>query len=395
VVSLLYVYGGRGTGLVWTLALIHQLGISDYGLYSLGFALMTVLGQTLSNPYVVRAVRESEEDFVRERAGRYLLGLGLMVLAQVFLPLNYIVWFGITVSGGELIVGAYKARAMRRGDPHVTSRIDTSRQVGSVVAGCAYLFGASMLGMHPTLLGASVAYCVPYVVIAVLAAFTVRGHRPQLPGPPRTILVLAGEMLGTSTFLAGDVLLLGWLTDTTVVGYYNLTWVVASAICYVGQAFGTTYTQTLRDSGGELSTGPPLKYTVVLGIGGGLLVLLVGIGLLISPAPHELAVAMIIMSAYCAFRTVIMVFQFVLYAQRRDMVRMTAVIGLVPVKFGLLAALAHLGAVGAAIATSVSDAALLVIFTLAIYGKGRHGNRPAKDESDVPAVERPGDAAGG
>ena len=104
---------------------------------------------------------------------------------------------------------------------------------------------------------------------------------------------------------------------------------------------------------------------------------------------------MIIMSAYCAFRTVIMVFQFVLYAQRRDMVRMTAVIGLVPVKFGLLAALAHLGAVGAAIATSVSDAALLVIFTLAIYGKGRHGNRPAKDESDVPAVERPGDAAGG
>ncbi|MGV0801876.1 hypothetical protein ABQF26_33200, partial [Mycolicibacterium elephantis] len=64
---MLYVYGGRGTGLVWTVALIHQLGISDYGLYSLGFALMSVLGQTLSNPYVVRAVREPEEDFVRER----------------------------------------------------------------------------------------------------------------------------------------------------------------------------------------------------------------------------------------------------------------------------------------------------------------------------------------
>ncbi|MGV0715369.1 hypothetical protein ABQE93_08190 [Mycolicibacterium sp. XJ662] len=392
--SLLYVYGGRGTGLLWTAALIYQLGISDYGLYSLGFALMSVLGQTLSNPYVVRSVREPEEDFVRERAGRYLLGLALMVLGQVFFPLNYIVWFGVTVAGGELIVGAYKARAMRRGDPHVTSRIDTSRQAGSVVAGCAYLFGAPLEGMHPTLLGASVAYCVPYVVIAVLAASTVRGHRPQLPGPPQTILVLAGEMLGTSTFLAGDVLLLGWLTDTTVVGYYNLTWVVASAVCYVGQAFGTTYAQTLRDSGGELSSGPPLKLTVALGAGGGLLVLLVGIGLLISPAPQQLAVAMIIMSAYCAFRTVIMVFQFVLYAQRRDMVRMASVIGLVPLKFGLLAVLAHLGAVGAAIATSAADAALLAIFSLAIYGKGRHGKRPAADEGDVPAVERPGDGAG-
>ncbi|MGE2691040.1 lipopolysaccharide biosynthesis protein [Mycolicibacterium pulveris] len=393
-VSLLYVYGGRGTGLVWTVALIHQLGISDYGLYSLGFALMSVLGQTLSNPYVVRAVREPAEDFVRERAGRYLLGLALMVLGQVFLPLNYVAWFGVTVAGGELIVGAYKARAMRQGDPHVTSRIDTSRQVGSVVAGCAYLFGAALMGLQPTLLGASVAYCVPYVVIAVLAAVTVRGHRPQWPGPPRTILVLAGEMLGTSMFLAGDVLLLGWLTDTTVVGYYNLTWVVASSVCYVGQAFGTTYAQTLRDSGGDLSTGPPLKYTVAIGVGGGLLVLIVGVGLLISPAPQQLAVAMIIMSAYCAFRTVIMVFQFVLYAQRRDMVRMTSVIGLVPLKFGLLAALAHLGAVGAAIATSVADAALLVIFSLAIYGKGRHGRRPAKDDGDVPVVERPGDGAG-
>lgn len=380
---------------MWTLALIHQLSISDYGLYSLGFALMSVLGQTLSNPYVVRAAREPEADFVRERAGRYLLGLSLMVIGQLFLPINYIAWFGITVAGGELIVGAYKARAMREGDPHLTSRIDTSRQVGSVVAGCAYLFGGDLVGMHPTVLGASMAYCIPYVVIAVLAAFTVRGHRPQLPGSWRTIGVLSGEMLGTSAFLAGDVLLLGWLTNTEVVGYYNLTWVVASAVGYVGQAFGTTYAQPLRDSGGDLRAGPPLKYTIAIGVGGSVLVLLVGLGLLISPAPRELAIAMLIMSAYCGFRTVIMIFQFILYAQRRDMVRLTSVIALVPVKFGLVAALAHLGAVGAAIATSVSDAALLAIFAIALYGKGRHGGRRNEAESDVPAVEGPRDGAGG
>jgi O-antigen/teichoic acid export membrane protein len=385
-VSLLWVYGGRSTGLLWTLAMIHQLGISQYGLYSLGFAVTSVLGQTLNNPYVVRAAREPEEDFVRERMGRYLLGVGLMVLAQVFLPINYILWFGILAAGGELCVGAFKARALREGDPHLTSRIDTSRQVGSVVAGCAYLFGTSLFSTgEPTLFWASVAYCVPYVVIAVLAWFTVRGHRPQLPGPPRTMLVLSGEMLGMAAFLQGDVLLLGWLTDTTVVGYYNLTWVLASAIGYVGQAFGATYTQPLRDSGGDVKTGPPLRLTAAIGLAGGLVVLLVGVVLLFTPVPRQLAIAMVIMAAYAAFRTVIMIFTFILYAQRRDVIRLTSVIGLVPLKFGLLAALSSLGAVGAAIATSVADAVLLVIFAIAIYGR-----RP-NAKGDVPVVEGPGD----
>jgi hypothetical protein len=390
-VSLLWVYGGRATGLVWTLAMIHQLGISQYGLYSLGFAVTSVLGQTLNNPYVVRAAREPEEDFVRERASRYLLGVALMVIAQVFLPINYILWFGILAAGGELCVGAYKARALREGDPHLTSRIDTSRQVGSVVAGCAYLFGAHLFtASEPTLFGASVAYCIPYVVIAVLAAFTVRGHRPQWPGPIRTILVLSGEMLGMAAFLQGDILLLGWLTDTTVVGYYNLTWVLASAIGYVGQAFGATFTQPLRDSGGDVKTGPPLRLTVAMGLAGGLIVLITGIVMLFTPVPRQLAIAMIVMSAYATFRTIIMVFTFILYAQRRDVIRLTSVIGLVPVKFGVLTALASsLGAVGAAIATSVSDLLMLVIFTIAIYG----GRWNAK--GDVPVVEGPSDRAGG
>lgn len=388
--SLLWVYGGRATGLLWTLAMIHQLGISQYGLYSLGFAVTSVLGQTLNNPYVVRAAREPEEDFVRERMSRYLLGVALMVLAQVFLPINYILWFGILAAGGELCVGAYKARALREGDPHLTSRIDTSRQVGSVVAGCAYLFGTHLLSAgEPTLMGASVAYCIPYVVIAVIAWFTVRGSRPQLPGPPRTILVLSGEMLGMAAFLQGDVLLLGWLTDTTVVGYYNLTWVLASAIGYVGQAFGSTYTQPLRDSGGDVKTGPPLRLTAAIGLAGGFIVLITGIVLLFTPVPRQLAVAMIIMAAYATFRTIIMIFTFILYAQRRDIIRLTSVIGLVPFKFGLLAALASLGAVGAAIATSVSDFVLLVIFTIAIYGRRWNA------KGDVPVVEGPGDRAGG
>jgi hypothetical protein len=385
IMSLLWVYGGRGTGLLWTLAMIHQLSIGDYGLYSMGFALMSLIGPTLNNPYVVRAARESEEDFVRERASRYLLGVALMVLGQVFLPINYIAWFGITVAGGELCVGAYKARALREGNPHLTSRIDTSRQVSSVGLGIAYLFAVP----HPTLFVASVAYLLPYVVILVLAGFTVRGHRPQWPGSPRLILILGGEMLGTAAFLQGDVLLLGWLTNSEVVGYYTLTWVLASAVAYVGQSFGLTFAQPLRDSGGDLSTGPPLRNTVAMSLIGGFLVLIVGLALLAFPVPRQLAIAMIIMSAYCSFRIVIAVFTVVLYAQRRDLIRLTAAIGLVPFKFGLVAALSFLGAVGGAIATSVSDAVLLLIFTFVLYGKRWNA------KGNVPVVEGPGDRAGG
>jgi hypothetical protein len=372
-------------GLLWTLAMIHRLSISDYGLYSMGFALMSILGPTLNNPYVIRAAREPEEDFVRERAGRYLLGVGLMVLGQVFLPIHYIAWFGITVAGGELCVGAFKARALREGNPHLTSRIDTSRQVSSTVLGAVYLFAVP----HPTLFLASVAYCVPYVVIMVLAGFTVRGHRPQWPGSPRLIMILGGEMLGTAAFLQGDVLLLGWLTNAEVVGYYTLTWVVASAIGYIGQSFAATYTQPLRDSGGDLSTGPPLRNTILIGVVGGTVVFIVGLVMVFLPVPSQLAIAMMIMSGYCMFRSIIMIFTVILYAQRRDMIRLTSAIGLVPFKFGLVAALASLGAVGAAIATSVSDAVLLLIFALALYGKRWNG------KGDVPAVEGPLDRAGG
>jgi O-antigen/teichoic acid export membrane protein len=165
--------------------------------------------------------------------------------------------------------------------------------------------------------------------------------------------------------------------------------VLASAIGYVGQAFGSTYTQPLRDSGGDVKTGPPLRLTAAIGLAGGFIVLLTGIVLLFTPVPRQLAIAMIIMAAYATFRTIIMIFTFILYAQRRDIIRLTSVIGLVPFKFGLLAALSSLGAVGAAIATSVSDFVLLVIFTIAIYGRRWNA------KGDVPVVEGPGDRAGG
>jgi hypothetical protein len=233
--------------------------------------------------------------------------------------------------------------------------------------GCIYLFATD----HPTLLGACLLYCAPYAVIIVITGFVVRGHRPLWPGSPRLIAVISGEMLGTALYLQGDVLLLGWLTNSEIVGYYSLTWVLASAIANIGQSYGGTFVTQLREQQGAVSAGPPLRTTLVLGAVCGILVLITGVVMLVWPAPTQLAVAMLIMSGYCAMRTIILVFQVVLYAQRRDLLRFSAAVGLVPVKFALVAALASLGlgAVGAAIATTGTDAILLVIFSIALYRK--------------------------
>ena len=362
-VAMLWLYGGRGFGLLWTLVLVHKLGVGNYGLYGMSTAVATIVGPSLDNAFQVRAIRESEERFVAERTARFLLALTLIALGLAIIPTVYFAGFGLTVAGGEIALNVLKSRPVRDGHPDRSYRMDTARQSTSVLAASGYLWVAHA----PALLPASLMYCTPYVVIVILGGLTVRRFRPAVPGPPRLIAALCGEMLGITVYLQGDVLLLGWLTNSTIVGYYSLTWIVAAAVIAVGQSFAMTYHEPLRESGGALSAGPPLRTTVALAGSGGALVLLIGLGLLVSPAPSQLAVAMIIMSGFVSLRTVSWIFQVVLYNQRRDLFRFAVSVGLIPVKFGLLVALAFLGAIGAAISSTLADAVLLVIFATALY----------------------------
>lgn len=362
-VAVSWMYGGRGVGMLWTLALVGKLSVGDYGKYGMGFALSAVVGPPLDNPFNVRAMRESDQHFQAERSSRFLLGLALMVAGACLINVNYILWFGLVIAGGEMVFKSYQSQAARDGHPQVTWRMDTIRQVSSVTIASAYLFGVE----DPNLSVASLLYCAPYLVVLVLAARRVWGHSPGVPGPPRLIAALIGEMLGMCIYLQGDVLLLGFLTDSTTVGYYALTVTVTVALAAIGQSFAMTYHEPLRRSGGDLSTGPSLRHIVLLGLGTGGLVLITGVVLLMTPAPTELAVAMIIMAAFCAMRTMSSVFAVILYAQRRDTIRLGANLSLVPVKLGAVAALAQFGAVGAAVATVGADAILLVIYLIAIY----------------------------
>jgi hypothetical protein len=361
--AMLWMYGGRGVGMLWTLALVGRLGVANYGLYGMGFALSAVVGPPLDQSFMVRAMRESEERFLAERTSRYLLGATLTAGGIALIPVNYVAWFGLVVAGGEMACNAWLSQAARDGHAERYWRVGTIRQIVSVSLASAYLFGTP----DPTLTGATLLYCAQYVVIFVLGGRRILGHRPGIPGSPRQIAALTGEMAGMCLYLQGDVLLLGLLTDNTTVGYYTLTVTVTVALAAVGQAFGMTYHEPLRLSGGDLSTGPPLRNTLLIGAGTGLLVLITGIVLLISPAPRELAIAMLLMAAFCTMRTISSILQVILYAQRRDTIRLVSNLGLVPVKLGLVAALAFAGAVGAAIATVITDAILLATYCWAIY----------------------------
>lgn len=363
--AVFWLYGGRGVGLLWTVIIIAQLGIADYGQYGMAYAAFSLIGPPLDNPFAVRAVRESQERFLAERVTRYLLGLTLMAAGAALVEVSYIAWFGLFVAGGEIIMKAYQSHWARDGQPQRVAQLDTIRQVVSVMCAAAYVF----LVDDPTLQVASLFLVAPYVVIAVVVGFSVLGPRPGMPGPPKLIAILIGEMLGLAAYLQGDVLLLGWLTDDTIVGYYALTVTVTIAIVAVGQSFGMSYNRSLREGDGQLAAGPPLKSTLILGGVAWLLVLVVGVVMLFTPAPQQLAVAMIIMSLFCGMRTVTSVFQAVLYLQRRDTTRLVANISLLPVKLGLVALLAVAGAVGAAIATVIADALLLGIYAYVLYRK--------------------------
>jgi O-antigen/teichoic acid export membrane protein len=112
-VGVLFMYGSRGFGLLLTLALIGKLGVADYGLYALAYTFSVILGPPIDNPWSVRAIRESDEEFARERASRYLLGATFMVTGAAFIPVSYFVWFGLIVAGGEMVFNVVKSQNAR------------------------------------------------------------------------------------------------------------------------------------------------------------------------------------------------------------------------------------------------------------------------------------------
>ncbi len=369
-IAALWTYGGRGIGLLWTVALIAQLGIADYGHYAMAFALAAIVAAPLDHPFGVRSIRVDEADYLGERTTRALIGIGLIIVGLCLIQVNYIAWFALVVGGGEMTFNATKSRALRDGHPNITQRLDTVRQASSIVLATAYLFAVA----EPTLLIASLLYVAPYLVIVVAALVQAKALRPRIPGSLREMSMLFSENLANAVYVQGDVLLLGYLTDSTIAGYYSVASVTAWAIAFIGQSFGNTFHEKLRLADGKVSAGPALKHTVVLATAAGALLLIVGIALFFTPAPAAVAGALVVMSFFVGMRVMNHVFTTVLYLQHRDRTRVLAAVTLAPLKMVLVLCLFPLGAVGAALASVVTDAVLLVWFTRALY------REPTKEE---------------
>ena len=99
----------RGVGLLWTLALVGQLSIADYGLYTVA---LRCRAPSSARRWTTRGrfapIRESEEDFVRERVSRYILGVILMAAGAAMIPVSYFVGFmALAFAGGEITFNSY------------------------------------------------------------------------------------------------------------------------------------------------------------------------------------------------------------------------------------------------------------------------------------------------
>ena len=173
--------------------------------------------------------------------------------------------------------------------------MDTIRQASGVAIACIYLFTVA----HPTLLVASMLYCAPYLVMIVITGVRGVGPPPQVPRAAEDRRGAGRRDRRHGLYLQGDVLLLGWITNKEIVGYYALAMTVTTALATIGQSYSGTFVQALREKNGDLSAGPPLRTTLIIAAVMSGLVFLTGVVLLLSPAPTQVALAMLIMSGYC------------------------------------------------------------------------------------------------
>lgn len=359
VVAVAWTFSGRALGLVWTAAMLANLGLADYGLYSIAWSVSAVIALTVDHPFAVRAIRIDDRGFVRERTARILVGLGIIVGATMAyaVGISYVIWFGLGVAGCEILLASVLSRATRMGQPQRATRASALRQAVSVVLGV----GVFMAVDDATLVEASLGYLLPYVVFVLLAIRLALTASPQLPGPIRPALMMSAENFSNAVYMQGDILLLGVLADARTVGIYALASAIAWAFASLGQMYGQTHHDSLRASGGSLAHGPSTRNAVLLGAAGGAAVLLIAVGMAVFSAGGALVAATAVMALFVTARVLTFVLSVVLYVQGRDRVRVVSSAACASLKLAAVAILvtlvfpADLAAPAAAIAALIAE----------------------------------------
>ena len=181
---------GRAIGFGWALALIHAIGVDEYGAFASGLAAGAVISVPIDAYFLVRAPRVSDEEFRQDRATRTLLALVLIIAGLVALPFAPIVGLALGVPGATMMLSAATSQAIRDGHPERAGRAELLRQVLSVSLGALVV---SLLG-HDELGWIVPAYLLGYLPVVLL---TLRHLRIGPAGPARPVPAAAASSCST------------------------------------------------------------------------------------------------------------------------------------------------------------------------------------------------------
>ncbi|WP_032387706.1 lipopolysaccharide biosynthesis protein [Rhodococcoides fascians] len=357
-------YSGRVFGLLWTAAMIHTLGVGEYGIYAMGFAGAALLNAPLDNAFFVRSLRVSEDDFQRERCLRVLFGTAIAAVGIAVYTQWYVAGFAIVVAAGELLFNTFKSSYLRESRPDVTMRFDAARQLVAIGLGGSYLY----LAQDPQLYVSSTLYLLPYIVIWCVTLRFVPGRKPQLPGHRREITLLSSEAFAAAAYASGDVLIIGYVAGSDAAGYYSVAIVTALAIASIGQNYANTFVNSLRDARGHVDSAPPVNNIVKVSLTTAAAMAAVGVGVLLWGGYDDVGYVALILSLFVFGRSVNFVFTMILSLQHRDALRVRTTASVAALKVVSVFVLSHwLGGYGAAIACVYCEFGMLVVYRRAIY----------------------------
>jgi O-antigen/teichoic acid export membrane protein len=360
-----WMYSSRALVFGWALLLTHQFGIAEYGIYAMAFAAGAVIGVPLDSYFTIRAPRVPGEVFLRERTTRALLGLGLVLVGVLAWPLSFGAGFAVVKAGSDVTFQASRSSLIRDGRPDQAQRADAIRQVIGVAVGSAYLLGAA----NPSLEVAAALY-LGASALPIAAGIRALAHaRPAVPEFSSRSVSILGEAVGGVVYVQAEVILLGLLGSPTSAGYYSFGATIVWSLAALGQSFGYTFHEGLRDSRGDVATGPRLSTALWLSLTTALGVATISAVLWQLDFDDVLWITFAVLAPVSFLRTLSSVSTVVLSMQHRDRFRLGVTAASVAVKVGLILILKDLGGPGAAVAFLASDLVMSGSYTVAVYGR--------------------------
>ncbi|TXL57525.1 hypothetical protein FHP06_14235 [Aeromicrobium terrae] len=369
-----WMYSSRGLLFAWALLLTHQFGIGHYGTFAMAFAVGALIGTPIDAYFTIRAPRVSQGVFDGERTTRVFIGLGLAFLGWLLWPFTFVGGFAVGKAGIDVCFQASRSPLIRAGHPDRAQRADAVRQVVGIVLGTAYvlLFPGAIIEV------AALVYLAGCASPILSGIGNLVVHPPVRPELTSRTAALLGESLGGVAYGQAGVILLGILSSTEDAGYYSFGLTLVLSLSALGQSFAFTFHEGLRESGGAVGSGPPVRTALLLSLSTGLAVAVTSVGLWIAGFDEALWLTFAWLAPVSFMRTLSSVSTVVLSMQHRDLFRLKVTIVSLVVKVGLIAVLSSYGAPGAAAAFLAADTIMSVAYAVTVYGSPRR-SRAATD----------------